>query len=96
MNREGKSYRSSRPEGSGLVNGSIVLVTRSEKWSPGLDDELSNYTHICLVLECPRDPSQVGREVRLDERKYHITSSNVTGLVGYATTWTNDDGYVEI
>lgn len=89
MNREGKSYRSSRDDG-GIVNGSIVLVTRSEKWSSGLTDEQSNFTHACLVLECPRDPRQVGREIRLDERKYY-TNAGV-----YQSTWTNDDGYVEI
>lgn len=86
MNREGKSYKSTRSD-NGVVNGSIVLVTRSEKWSPHLTDEQSNFTQVCLVLECPRDPSQVGREVRLDERKYSPTASS---------SWTNDDGYVEI
>jgi len=104
VNREGKSYRSERPENrkhfsnvpAGPVNGSIVVVTRSEKWSPHLTDEQSNYTHVCLVLECPMDPTQVGREVRLDERKYQVKTSNVTGTVGYASTWTNDDGYREI
>lgn len=98
MNREGKSYRSERPENrkhfsnvpAGPVNGSIVVVTRSEKWSPHLTDELSNYTHVCLVLECPMDPTQVGREVRLDERKYY-TNAGV-----YQSTWSNEDGYVEI
>ncbi len=95
MNREGRSYKSTRSD-NGVVNGSIVLVTRSEKWSPHLTDEQSNYTQVCLVLECPRDPSQVGREVRLDERKYSVTASNVTGPLGFASSWTNDDGYVEI
>jgi hypothetical protein len=97
MNREGKSYRSSRDDG-GIVNGSIVLVTRSEKWSPGLTNEQSNFTQVCLVLECPKDPSQVGREIRLDERKYAVSVSQngSTPLSGLASTWTNDDGYVEI
>ena len=98
MNREGKSYRSERPEDrkyfsnvpAGPVNGSIVVVTRSEKWSPHLTDEQSNYTHVCLVLECPMDPTQVGREVRLDERKYY-TNAGV-----YQSTWVNEDGYKEI
>ena len=98
MNREGKSYRSERPENrkhfsnvpGGPVNGSIVVVTRSEKWSPHLTDELSNYPHVCLVLECPMDPTQVGREVRLDERKYY-TNAGV-----YQSTWVNEDGYKEI
>jgi hypothetical protein len=97
MNREGRSYRSSRDEGgSSPINGSIVLVTRSEKWSPHLTDEQSNFTHVCLVLECPKDPSQVGREVRLDERKGPIMHSGVTGPVGYWSSWTSNDGYVDI
>lgn len=95
MNREGKTYRSLRSD-NGVVNGSIVLVTRSEKWSPHLTDEQSNFTHACLVLECPQKPTEVGREVRLDERKILVTASNVTGPVGFASSWTSDDGYVEI
>lgn len=89
MNREGKSYKSTRSE-QGLINGSIVLVTRSEKWSPALEDGQSNFTHNCLVLECPQDSTQVGREVRLDERKYYTNAGKTL------STWENDDGYVEI
>lgn len=89
MNREGKSYRSSRTD-NGIVNGSIVLVTCSEKWTPALTDDQSNYTHICLVLACPQKPSEVGREVRLDERKYY-THAGV-----HCSTWSSDDGYSEI
>lgn len=103
MNREGKTYRSDRQEFTymsrgGLVNGSIVLVTRSEKWSPHLTDAQSNFTQVCLVLECPRDPTQVGREVRLDERKYpvSVSQSGGTPTSHLASSWTNDDGYVEI
>jgi len=93
VNREGKSYRSTRAE-NGLINGSIVLVTRSEKWSPALTDWQSNFTHACLVLECPKDPSQVGREVRLDERKYRV--ERFPGQSSLVSSWTEDDGYVEI
>jgi hypothetical protein len=93
VNREGKSYRSERVEPSRFVNsvanGSIIVVTRSEKWSPGVADEQSNYTQICLVLECPMDPKQVGREVRLDERKYVYVGKLLS-------TWDADDRYVEI
>ena len=90
MNREGKSYKSwKQGEQAPLINGSIVLVTRSEKWSPHLTDEQSNFTHACLVLECPQDPTQVGREVRLDERKYRAAGNAVS-------SWTVDDGYAEI
>jgi hypothetical protein len=93
MNREGRSYKSTRSD-NGIVNGSIVLVTRSEKWSPHLTDEQSNYTQVCLVLECPQKPTEVGREVRLDERKY--TVERFPGHTHLASSWTNDDGYVEI
>lgn len=99
MNREGKTYRSNRFEGSTHPrNGSIVLVTRSEKWSPYLTDEQSNFTHVCLVLECPMDPSKVGREVRLDERKYpvSVSQSGGTPTSHLASSWTSDEGYDEI
>jgi len=95
MNREGKSYKSTRSD-NGIVNGSIVLVTRSEKWSPHLTDEQSNFTQVCLVLQCPQKPTEVGREVRLDERKGPIMSTGVTGPVGYWSSWTGEDGFVEI
>jgi hypothetical protein len=93
MNREGKSYRSERLDSKdkSKINGSIVMVTRSTKWSPDLDDDKSNFTHHCLVLECPQDPGAVGREVRLDERKY---VSSVTKKL--TSTWFDDDLYVEI
>lgn len=92
MNREGKSYRSNRLENGSRVNGSVVLVTRSDKWSPALEDWQSNYTHHCLVLQCPMDPAAVGREIRLDERMY--TSHETGGQ--FISTWEHDDGYVEI
>lgn len=91
MNREGKSYRSEREEQGSKVNGSIVMVTRSTKWSPDVSDAQSNFTHHCLVLECPMDPAAVGKEIRLDERVY------VAGGTGKLTsTWDVDDKYVEI
>ncbi len=89
MNREGKSYRSERAENLGKVNGSIIMVTRSTKWSPDLDDTQSNFTHHCLVLECPMDPGAVGKEVRLDERMYVHGGK-------FVSTWDADEKYVEI
>jgi len=91
VNREGKSYRSERIEDKSKINGSIVIVTCSKKWSPDLEDAQSNFTHTCLVLECPQDPAAVGREIRLDERKYR---SSVTKLL--TSTWDDDDKYIEI
>lgn len=93
MNREGKSYRSRRVDasnGKDNVNGSLIVVTRSVSWNESLGDK-ANFTHACLVLECPADPTQVGREVRLDERKY--LSGNAGNLV---STWDNDDCYFEV
>jgi hypothetical protein len=92
MNREGKSYRSLRCEGNkDKVNGSVIVVTRSVSWNEVLGD-CANYTHHCLVLECPLDPAAVGREIRLDERMY--TSHETGGQ--FISTWEHDDGYFEI
>ena len=91
MNREGKTYRSERLSASdkNKINGSVVVVTRSVKWSPALEDRLSNYTHHALVLECPEDPAQVGAEVRIDERVYVYDDRVVT-------SWERDDLYYEV
>ncbi len=97
MNREGKTYRSEREEidpkfaGAGRANGSVILVTRSVPWSPDRP-ETSNYTHHALVLECPTDPGQVGREARIDER---IVVS-ASGKYVQRSTFTTDDAWVEI
>ena len=92
MNREGKSYRSERKSDlKSNINGSVVTVTRSTKWSPDLEDDKSNYTHVCFVVDCPEDPGAIGREVRLDERKY---VSSITKKL--TSTWTENDRYVEI
>lgn len=89
MNREGKSYRAQRVKKTGKVYGSIVVVTRSTKWSPALEDNQSCYTHHCLVLECPLNPTVVGCEVQLDERIYILGGK-------FVSTWERDDKYVEI
>ena len=97
MNREGKTYRSEREEvdpkfaGAGRTNGSVILVTRSVPWSPDRP-ETSNYTHHALVLECPLEPSTVGREVRIDER-YYIAHEPGSPRV---SSFKQDDGWLEL
>lgn len=91
MNREGKTYRSSRPEGpaGSFNNGSTVLVTRSEKWSYHLTDEQSNFTHQCFIIHCPMDS-------RLDGTIQHISERKTARSGAIVTSWDSDDYFAEI
>jgi hypothetical protein len=94
MNRTGKTYMSKRHESGDLgqpfrpINGSVITVLESLSWNHDIGDN-ANFSHQCLVLSCPMDTTQIGKTVRLDERKWSRDGKVIS-------SWDVDEKYVEI
>lgn len=88
MNRTGKTYMSKRHESGDPINGSVITVLESLSWNHNIGDN-ANFSHRCLVLSCPVDTTQIGKTVRLDERKWSRDGKVIS-------SWDVDEKYVEI